>query len=60
MRDGEKVIKMDETTWQEIACCIVDGYDTEEIKQEYHVTDEQIQAVRQEITDEWNALKRVT
>lgn len=51
---------MDETTWQEIACCIVDGYSNEEIKEEYNATDKQIEIVRQEITDEWNKLKRVT
>ncbi|EME3440443.1 hypothetical protein VD172_002329 [Enterococcus faecium] len=51
---------MNEAVWQEVACCIIDGYSNEEIKDEYHVTDEQIQAVRQEITDEWKELKRVT
>lgn len=51
---------MDETIWQEIACCIIDGYDTEEIKEEYSVTDEQIEIVKKEITKEWNELKRVT
>ncbi|HFC9255402.1 TPA: hypothetical protein QFG12_002379 [Enterococcus faecium] len=51
---------MDESTWQEVAYYIIDGYDNEEIKEEHNVTDEQIEAVRKEITDEWNALKRVT
>lgn len=51
---------MDETIWQEIACRIIDGYDNEAIKEEYNVTDTQIECIRQEITDEWNALKRVT
>lgn len=52
--------RMDETIWQEIACCIVDGYSNEEIKDEYDVTDKQIEIVRREITKEWNELKRVT
>lgn len=51
---------MDETIWQEVACCIIDGYSNEEIKDEYDVTDKQIEIVRQEITKEWNELKRVT
>ena len=51
---------MDETTWQEVACRIIGGYDNEEIKEEYDVTDAQIERIRQEITDEWNKLKRVT
>lgn len=51
---------MDETIWQEVVCRIIDGYDNEEIKEEYDVTDAQIERIRQEITDEWNKLKRVT
>ena len=52
--------RMDETTWQEVACRIIGGYDNEEIKEEYDVIDAQIERIRQEITDEWNKLKRVT
>lgn len=52
--------RMDETIWQEVVCRIIGGYDNEEIKEEYDVTDAQIERIRQEITDEWNKLKRVT
>lgn len=51
---------MNEAVWQEVACCIIDGYDTEEIKEEYSVTNEQIEIVKKEITKEWKELKRVT